>query len=108
MLSGWQEACGDRRDGRLAERGVLPARPGPASPPDAAADRERRGSAVVSRHRWVTGLADCPVRCAGLLVEWRQEPHTGRWAGRVVYVVDDAGRSVLVETWVDAEHLRPS
>jgi hypothetical protein len=47
----------------------------------------------------------CPGRWAGLPVEWQQEPDNGRWAGRVVYVVGDAGRSVLVETWVDADHL---
>jgi hypothetical protein len=94
-----------RRSGpTLAERGVLPARPGPA----AAAGRDRRGHAVVTRHCWVTGLPDCPGRWAGLLIEWQQEPDSGRWEGRVVYVVDDAGRGVLVESWVDADHLTPA
>jgi hypothetical protein len=98
-----------RRSGpALADRGVLPARPGPPPPPDATADRERRGHAVVTRHCWVTGLPGCPGRWAGLLVEWQQEPDSGRWAGRVVYVVDDAGRVVLVESWVNADRLTPA
>jgi hypothetical protein len=63
---------------------------------------------VVTRPCGVTGLPDCPGRCAGLLVEWRREPGSGRWAGRVVYVVDDAGGGVLVDTWVDADHLTPA
>jgi hypothetical protein len=98
-----------RRSGRtLAERGVLSAGSRPPAAPDGTADRVPPGRAVVTRHCWVTDLPDCPGRWAGLLVEWRQEPDSGRWAGRVVYVVDDAGRGVLVETWVDADHLTPA
>jgi hypothetical protein len=98
-----------RRSGpTLAGRGVLPARLGPPPPRDATADKERRGHAVVTRHCWVSKLPDCAGRWAGLLVEWRQDPESGRWAGRVVYVVDDAGRGVLVETLVDADHLWPA
>jgi len=43
-------------------------------------------------------------------VEWSPGPAAG-WLGRVVYVVvvdDDAGRAVLVEAWVAAEHLTPA
>jgi hypothetical protein len=100
-------AEGRRAGPTLAERGVLPARPGPP-PPDATADRERRGHAVVTRHCWVTGLPDSPGRWTGLLVEWQQEPDSGRWPGRVVYVLDDAGLGALVERWVDADHLTPA
>lgn len=55
-----------------------------------------------------SGLVDCPGRWAGLLTEWRREQDYGRWAGRVVYVVDDAGQVVLVEAWIYAEHLSPA
>lgn len=92
---------GRRLGPTLAERGVLP-------DPAATAARQAQRRVVVTRHCWVTGLPDCPGRWAGLLVEWRQEPDTARWSGRVVYVVDDAGRGVLVETWVDAAHLTPA
>jgi hypothetical protein len=105
---GMAGGMGRRSGPTLAERGLLPTRLGPPPPLAATADRERRGHAVVARHCWVAGPPDCPGRWAGLLVEWRQEPDSGRWAGRVVYVVDDAGRSVLVETWVDADHLTPA
>jgi hypothetical protein len=100
---------GRRAGPALAERAA--ARP-PAAPaatvPDLTGARATRARAVVTRHCWVTGLPDGTGRCAGLLVEWRQEPGIGRWSGRVVYVVDDGGRSVLVEAWVDADHLGPA
>ena len=59
------------------------------------------------RHCWVTGLPEAPGRWPGLLVEWRTE-EAGQWFGRVVYAVDDAGRGVLIETWVPARHLQPA
>jgi len=43
-------------------------------------------------------------------VEWSPGPAAAGWLGRVVYVVDgdNAGRAVLVEAWVAAEHLTPA
>ena len=55
-------------------------------------------------------MPDCPGRFAGLVVEWSPGPAAAGWLGRVVYVVDgdNAGRAVLVEAWVAAEHLTPA
>ncbi len=63
---------------------------------------------VVTRHCWVTGLPGSPGRHPGLLAEWRHDQGSGRWLGRVVYVVDEHGRGVLVERWIPAEHLAPA
>ncbi len=63
---------------------------------------------VVTRHCWVSGLPGSPGRHPGLLAEWRHDPSSGRWVGRVVYAVDEQGRIVLVERWVPAEHLTPA
>ncbi len=66
---------------------------------------------VVRRHCWVHGLPDEPRRLPGLLVEWRQSPHLGdgsRWQGRVVYVAEADAGPVVVEAWLDAEHLTPA
>lgn len=96
-----------RRTGlTLAERSGQPS----PSAPDGDADRQTRDRVrpVVTRHCWVRGLPDRPGRWPGLLAEWRQDGGSGRWLGRVVYVVDDAGQAVLIETWVDAEHLTPN
>jgi hypothetical protein len=86
----------------LADRSGASAPATPAAPGPPALQTRR----VVTRHCWVSGLPDCPGRFAGLLSEWRQEPD-GRWCGRVVYVLEEAGKPVLVETWVAAAHLRP-
>lgn len=102
---------GSRSGPTLAERSgatasARPARdPAPitAPAPDVGPGQVRR---VVTRHCWVTGLPDWPGRWAGLLSEWHQDP-TGRWAGRVVYIVEEAGQPVLIEAWVPAAHLRP-
>lgn len=110
MLSGWRAAWGEVADPRWPHAlGCLPGRSEPAPGQDlAAADRRSDRRAVVTRHCWVTGLPDCPGRWAGLLIEWRREPDTGRWSGRVVYCVDEAGCGVLVETRIDADHLAPA
>ena len=66
---------------------------------------------VVRRHCWVHGLPDVPGRLTGLLVEWRQSPHPGdgpRWQGRVVYVAEGGAGPIMVEEWLDAEHLNPA
>lgn len=63
---------------------------------------------MVTRHCWVSGLADAPDRSPGLLAEWRHDRRSGRWLGRVVYAVDEHGRTVLVERWLPAEHLTPA
>lgn len=39
-------------------------------------------------------------------MEWRRDPHDG-WLGRVAYVVEDDGMSVLVESWLPAAALTP-
>lgn len=57
------------------------------------------------RHCWVSGLPEAPGRWPGLLQEWVQRDG---WYGRVVYAVEDAGRVVLIETLVAAEHLEPA
>jgi len=74
----------------LAERSAL-----------AGVGRERLAGA---RHCRVSGVPGDPGRWPGLLAEWAQRD--GSWFGRVVYAVDDGGRVVLVEAWVDAEHLQ--
>lgn len=106
---GMAGGMGRVRGPTLAERAELVVRSEPAPGQDvAAADRRIDRRAVVTRHCWVTGLPDCPGRWPGLLVEWRREPDTCRWSGRVVYCVDEASCGVLVETWVDAAHLAPA
>lgn len=85
----------------LADRSGQSAGPTATSEPPALMTRR-----VVTRHCWVEGLPDCLGRFAGLLSEWRQEAD-GRWSGRVVYVLEEAGQPVLVETWIAAAHLRP-
>jgi hypothetical protein len=42
----------------------------------------------------------------GLVVEWRRSA-TG-WEARVVYALDDADQSTIVEAWVPAQQLRPA
>ncbi|MDP9397871.1 MAG: hypothetical protein M3P96_08670 [Actinomycetota bacterium] len=54
----------------------------------------------------MSDLPGDPGRWPGLLAEWSQR-EGGAWFGRVVYAVVDAGRVVLVEAWVPAEHLQP-
>ncbi len=40
--------------------------------------------------------------------EWRRDRQDGGWQGRVVYAVDNADGTVLVEAWVAARHLQPA
>ncbi len=96
-----------RREGpTLAERAA--GQPGP--PPQEA--RPARVRIVTRRHCWVQGLPDVPARLAGMLFEWRQSPHRGgggsRWQGRVVYVAEADTGPIVVEVWIDAEHLTPA
>ncbi len=85
----------------LADRSGASSAATPAAEPSLPQSRR-----VITRHCWVEGLPDCLGRFAGLLSEWRQEAD-GRWCGRVVYVLEEAGQPVLVETWIAAAHLRP-
>ncbi|WP_432547850.1 hypothetical protein [Kineococcus sp. SYSU DK004] len=74
-----------------------------AAPPAAAPVLERPGG----RHCWVQGPPEDPGPFPGLLLAWRRDG-TG-WLGRVAYVLlDEEQRPVLVDTWVAAEHLRPT
>jgi hypothetical protein len=67
-----------------------------------------QGGATAARphaqHCWVEDHPGSPGRWPGLLVEWRRGGRHG-WQGRVVWAVEDDGRSVLLEAWVDAAHL---
>lgn len=94
-----------RGSGRpMGERSGVNVRPPGVGAP-ARADRPRP---VVVRHCWVCGLPSRPGRWAGILAEWRYDPAAGGWLGRVVYAVDEDAGTVLVETWVGAQHLRPA
>ena len=98
-----------RRDGpTLAERAT-----GQPTAPVEQSARTPRVRVVVRRHCWVQGLPDAPGRRPGLLIEWRQSEQAGggaAWEGRVVYVVSEqqSAAPVLVEAWLDAEHLTPA
>lgn len=59
------------------------------------------------RHCWVTGLLDDPGTWPGILTAW-ERAEAGHWEALVVYAVDRAGRTVLVQAWVPAEHLTPA
>ncbi len=96
---------GLRRGPTLADR---TAASGGSTRPAPDAGEVARERPVVTRHCWVSGLPASPGRHPGLLAEWRHEQVTGRWLGRVVYVVDEHGRAVLVERWLPAEHLTPA
>ena len=101
MAGGMGRRSGPTLADRLAaSTGGLPAA---ADGPEAARERP-----VVTRHCWVAGLPGSPGRHPGLLAEWRHDPGSGRWLGRVVYLVDEQGRGVLVERWIPAEHLTPA
>ncbi len=96
-----------RRSGpTLADR--LTASTRSAAPPATEGTAPSRERPVVVRHCWVSGVPGSPGRHPGLLAEWRHDPATGSWSGRVVYALDDHGRAVLVERWVQAEHLTPA
>lgn len=99
-----------RRGPTLAERraATSAAAAAPAGPEAGPPALHARSRPVVTRHCWVVGLPDSPRRWAGLLAEWRQDPRSGSWHGRVVYALDDDGATVMVEAWVPASHLQPA
>ena len=93
----------------LAERAAAPQSTASAEQ----APGHPRVRVVVRRHCWVQGLPDAPDRRPGLLIEWRQSEQAGGgagWEGRVVYVVTEqpSAAPVLVEAWLNAEHLTPA
>lgn len=98
-----------RRDGpTLAQRTGAPVDAAPPVPEPAGAGSSPGSRSVVRRHCWVDGPPESAARCAGLLVEWRQDP-SGAWEGRVVYVVPGPpGRPVVVEAWLPAGLLGPA
>lgn len=57
------------------------------------------------RHCWVGGLPGAPGVWPGLLTAWRQV--SGSWQGHVTYAVKEGADTVLVQSWVPAEHLQP-
>jgi hypothetical protein len=79
----------------MSER-VLASSPAPA-----------RADGPAARHCWVTGLADHPGRWPGLLLEWRKVTPSS-WQGRVVYAVDDARQTILIEAWLSGSCLEPA
>jgi len=105
---GGRQAAGRRADAGRAQR------PTAVRGGTSGAGRRGSGAAATSagHHPALLGqrLPDCPGRFAGLVVEWSPGPAAAGWLGRVVYVVDgdNAGRAVLVEAWVAAEHLTPA
>ncbi len=104
-----ESACVGARD---RSGGTCPGAGGRCAPslnadPDVAAAQDRPRP-VLTRHCWVTGLAESPGRWAGLLAEWRQDRKAGGWQGRVVYAVDDGTATVIVEAWVPVRHLQPA
>ncbi len=67
----------------------------------------RSGSALVIDRTGTSSQQPSVCPNSRGIVERRAES-SGRWFGRVVYAVDEDGRTVLVEAWVPAEHLEPS
>ena len=63
---------------------------------------------VVTRHCWVSGLAAFPGRWAGLVLASKADVGERQWRPRVADVVDDDGRTMLVEAWVPARFLEPA
>ncbi|WP_369069708.1 hypothetical protein [Kineococcus terrestris] len=108
MAGGGWSAAYQRRYEEARRRGepspfADPPAPPPAVPPAAVPVLERPGG----RHCWVQGPPEDPGPFPGLLLAWRRDG-TG-WLGRVAYVLlDEDQRPVLVDTWVGAEHLRPT
>jgi hypothetical protein len=98
----------NRRGPTLAERsaaarGSTPTGATPESPAD---DRTAYVESPRQRHCWVH-TPDAPSEpLPGLVVEWRRSA-TG-WEARVVYALDDADQSTIVEAWVPAQQLRPA
>ncbi len=51
------------------------------------------------------GTACITWQAAG--VERRRDPASGTLSALVVYIVNEASRPTLSQTWLDARHLRP-
>lgn len=66
-------------------------------------EQQSRGEQPAVRHCWVRA-PDGGQPWPGIVVAWVRGP--AGWRGRVVYVVPGE-EPVLVEAWVEAEHLRP-
>lgn len=64
-------------------------------------------SVPAARHCWVSGLAEHPGRWPGLVLEWRKVTPS-IWQGRVVYAVDDARQTILIEAWLSGSCLEPA
>ncbi len=76
----------------------------PGGPPPAEPTSEGQGSR--QRHCWVhTPEAPSEPR-PGLVIEWQRS--ATKWQARVVYTLDDGDKATTVETWVEAERLRPA
>lgn len=58
------------------------------------------------RHCWVTGRDDTPGPWPGLILEWRKDQ--AGWSALVVYVVTAETVATTIQTWVPADHLRPT
>ena len=70
--------------------------------------RPRTEGSTGGRHVWVLDPAGQADPMPGLLTEWRRTPSDGGWSGLVAFVADiGTGTPVLVQTWVDADRLRP-
>ncbi|WP_380173583.1 hypothetical protein ACFEMC_03295 [Kineococcus sp. DHX-1] len=66
-------------------------------------EQQSRGEQPAVRHCWVRA-PDGGDPWPGIVVAWVRGP--AGWRGRVVYVVPGK-EPVLVEAWVEAQHLRP-
>ncbi|GAA4352193.1 hypothetical protein [Angustibacter luteus] len=58
------------------------------------------------RHCWVEGHHGWPGRWPGVILEWRQLDEG--WQGRVAFVLVLGREVCLVESWLDADVLRPT
>ena len=81
-------------------------RGGPTLAERSAAESTRQPQGPRQRHCWVhTPEAPAEPR-PGLVIEWAYS--AAGWRARVVYALDDGEHATTVETWVEAERLRPA
>lgn len=87
----------------LRNRGILPSVPvappvvqAPSTPP----------APELPRHCWVQGVSDYPGQWPGVVAQWRKSP-TGDWQGFTVIAIEDAGDPVVIQSWLNARHLKP-